>query len=105
MPQQVLNARSLKCTVVLDPAEVAQLVAPDGHPRVVVTIQLPDRRLTVDVNAKAVRKALALIREQGPDGVAVIMTGKLVGNTIAEAGLVAQPRPPKPQAVAEAAAA
>jgi hypothetical protein len=43
---QVLNARVLKCTVVLDPVEVAQLVAPDGKPRVVIDIRLPDRRVT-----------------------------------------------------------
>ena len=28
MPQPVLNARAIKCTIVLDPAEVAQIVAP-----------------------------------------------------------------------------
>ena len=30
MPQQILNSRALKATLVLDPAEVAQLVSPDG---------------------------------------------------------------------------
>ena len=34
MPQPILNARAMKVTVVLDPVEVAQLVAPDGQPRV-----------------------------------------------------------------------
>ena len=36
MPQPILNARAMKVTVVLDPVEVAQLVAPDGQPRVAV---------------------------------------------------------------------
>jgi hypothetical protein len=27
MPQPVLNARALKCTIVLEPTEVAQIVA------------------------------------------------------------------------------
>ena len=40
---QVLNARALKCTIVLDPAEVAQLVVPDGNPRTVIAIQLLKR--------------------------------------------------------------
>jgi hypothetical protein len=40
---QILNARALKCAVVLDPAEVVQLVAPDGKPRVVIDILLPER--------------------------------------------------------------
>jgi ribosomal protein S3 len=98
----ILNARALKCTVVLEPAEVAQLVAPDGKPRVVLAIRLPDRRVSVDLNAKSVRKAVAAIAEHGPDGVAVIVQGKLVGDAITEAGIVAQPKV-KPQTAAAAA--
>jgi hypothetical protein len=97
-----LNARAMKVTIVLDPAEVAQLVAPDGKPRVVIDIRLPDRRVSVDLNAKSVRKAVATIGEHGPDGIAVIIQGKLLGDTITEAGLVAQPKV-KPAAAAEAA--
>jgi hypothetical protein len=81
---------------------VAQIVAPDGKPRVVIDIQLPDRRVTVDLNAKSVRKVLATIGEHGPDGVAVILQGKLVGDSTTEAGIVAQPKV-RPQAAAEAA--
>lgn len=99
--QQILNARALKCTVVLDPAEAAQLAAPDGQSRVVLAIRLPDRRLSVDLNAKSVRKVVAAIAEHGPDGVAVIIQGKLVGDAITEAGIVAQPKA-KPQAAAAA---
>ena len=80
MPQPVLNARALKCTIVLDPAEVAQIVASDGKPRTVIAIRLPDRRVSADLNAKSVRKAVATISEHGPDGVAVIIQGKLVGD-------------------------
>ena len=80
--QSILNARALKCTIVLDPAEVAQLVAPDGKPRTVIAIRLPDRRVSADLNAKSVRKAVAAISEHGPDGVAVIIQGKLVGNSL-----------------------
>ena len=98
---QIQNARALKCTIVLDPAEVAQIAATDGKPRVVIDIRLPDRRVSVDLNAKSVRKAVAAIGEHGPDGVAVIIQGKLVGDAIAEAGIVAQPKV-KPQAAAEA---
>jgi hypothetical protein len=99
---QVLNARTLKCTIVLDPAEVAQLVAPDGQPRVVLAIRLPDRRVTADLAAKSVRRALVTINEHGPDGVSVIVQGKLVGDTITEAGIMAQPKV-RPQTVVEAA--
>ena len=101
MPQP-LNARAMKVTVVLDPAEVAQIVAPDGKPRTVIDIRLPDRRVSVDLNAKSVRKVVAAIGEHGPHGIAVIVQGKLVGDTIAEAGIVAQPKV-KPAAAAAAA--
>jgi hypothetical protein len=101
MPQPVLNARAIKCTVVLDPTEVVQIVVPDGKPRTVIAIRLPDRRVSVDLNAKSVRKAVATISEHGPDGVAVIIQGKLVGDLITEAGIAAQPKV-KPQ-TAEAA--
>jgi hypothetical protein len=100
---QILNARALKCTIVLDPVEVAQLVAPDGKPRVVIDIRLPDRRLSVDLNAKSVRRALATIGEHGPDGVSVIVQGRLTGDTITEAGLMAQPKVRPQTAAAEAA--
>jgi hypothetical protein len=102
MPQPILNALALKCTVVLDPAEVAHIVAPDGRPRVVIAIRLPDRRVSADLNAKSVRKAVATITEHGPDGVAVIIQGKLVGDAITEAGIVAQPKA-RSQTVAVAA--
>jgi hypothetical protein len=92
MPQPILSARALKVTVVFDPAEVAQIVAPDGKPRVAITIRLPDRRVSADLNAKSVRRALATIAEHGPDGVSVVVQGKLVGDIIEEAGIMAQPK-------------
>jgi ribosomal protein S3 len=57
--------------------------------------------VSADINAKSVRKAAATIGEHGPDGVAVIIQGKLVGDTIAEAGIVAQPKV-RPQTAAAA---
>lgn len=41
-------------------------------------------------------------REHGPDGVSVVVQGKLVGDAITEAGIFAQPKV-RPQAAAEAA--
>ena len=58
---QILNARALKVTAVLDPTEVALIVAPDGQPRVAIDIRLPDRRVSAELNAKSVRRALAVI--------------------------------------------
>jgi hypothetical protein len=101
--QSILNARALKCTIVLDPAEVAQLVAHEGKPRTVIAIRLPDRRVSADLNAKSVRKAVAAISEYGPDGVAVIIQGKLVGDIVTEAGIVPQPKVRQQAAVTAAA--
>jgi hypothetical protein len=98
MPQPILNARALKCTIVLDPVEAAQIGAADGKPRVVIGIRLPDRRVS-DLNAKSPRKALAAISEYGPDGVAVVIQGKLVGGDVnTEAGTSrSRTRGPRPR--------
>jgi hypothetical protein len=96
---QILTAKSMKVTVVLDPAEVALLEAPDGKPRVAIAIRLPDRRVSVDLSAKSVRKAIVAIREHGSDNVAAIIQGKLAGDTIIEAGLVAQAKVKPPEVV------
>jgi hypothetical protein len=45
---------------------------------------------------------IAAISEYGPDGVAVVIQGKLVGDVLTEAGIVAQPKV-RPQTAAVAA--
>ena len=93
-----LTTRALKCTVLLDPAELESLALVDGIPRVQLTIHVADgRTVTADIAAKAVRKARAVIAEYGAAGVAALLQGKLgPGDVLLEAGLVAQPRAPKP---------
>jgi ribosomal protein S3 len=39
-----------------------------------------------------VRRAVAAITENGPDGVALVLSGRLDGGAIAEAGLSAMPK-------------
>jgi hypothetical protein len=92
-PELRLTAKAIKTTLVLAPEELltAARSLPEGQ-RVPVRIDAAGRRLTASLNAKSVRKVLATIKESGPDGVAVILQGKLVGDAIEEAGLVAQPR-------------
>ena len=91
-----LTARSLKATLVLEPAQLAELVVRDGVPRVQLRIEVDGRTVTTDIAAKSARKALATIREQGPDGVMAILQGKLgTGDVLLEAGLVVQPKAPK----------
>jgi hypothetical protein len=105
MPHPVLTTRALKCTVLLDPAEVEALVLVEGMPRVQLNVRTADgsRTVTADIAAKAVRKAQAVIAEHGTDGVAALLQGKLgTGDVLLEAGLVCQVKVRHP-AAAEAA--
>ena len=100
----ILTTRALKCTVLLDPAEVEALVLVEGMPRVQLNVRAADgRTVTADIAAKAVRKAQAVIAEHGTDGVAALLQGKLgMGDVLLEAGLVCQVKIQRP-AAAEAA--
>jgi hypothetical protein len=92
----VVTAKSgLKVTAVLEAAELLDVAVPDGKPRLVLTIRLPDGTVTADLNSKSVRRAVAAIREQGAEAVAAILQGRLSGGTIAEAGLSVQPKGPR----------
>jgi hypothetical protein len=104
MPQ--LTARSIKVTLVLDAAEVAdvlqQTVAVADTP-VPFAINVEGRRLRCNFAAKSVRNCLVTLHEHGPANVAVSVQGKLMrDDTIAEAGLVAQVKVPKPEPMAAA---
>src|SRR3954447_13237610 len=98
MPVAAVTARAIKVTIVLDPAQLAEALAPfeQASGRVPLEITVDGRTLRADFAAKAVRKALGAVREHGHAGVAVLVQGKrMADNSIAEAGLLAQPRGPK----------
>ena len=97
-----LNAKAIKVTLVLTPAEVAAIQLPPGG-RTVLTIVVDGHKLSADVAVKSLRKAQTVIAEHGPEGTATIIQGKLVGNSVTEAGLVAQPKLKPATAVPEAA--
>jgi hypothetical protein len=60
-----------------------------------------NRTVTADIAAKGLRKALAGVADFGAGGGALILQGRLeAGDVLAEAGLVAQAKVPKPAAVA-----
>jgi hypothetical protein len=75
----------LKVVAVVDPAELLDVPVPDGKPRVELTIHLPQGSVTADLSAKSVRRAIALVREHGPEAVAAIVQGRLSGSQIAAA--------------------
>jgi hypothetical protein len=62
-----LTARVLKCTVLLDPAEIEALALVDGIPRVQLSIRIADgRTVTADIAAKAVRKEHGAAQPKAP---------------------------------------
>jgi hypothetical protein len=68
-----VTAGKLKVTCVIQGDELLAVPVPDGKPRVMLRVKLPDRVLSADVAAKSVRKAQASIRELGADNVALVL--------------------------------
>jgi hypothetical protein len=96
-----LTAKTLKATVVLDPAELAGFTVPNGLKSFPIAVTVAGRTLKAELNPKTLRKCLAQITEAGEAGVAVVLQGKLeAGDVLAEAGIVAQIKTPKPAAAA-----
>jgi len=78
-------------TLVLDAAVLGKIELPTGAPAPLFVIEAGGRRVSGQVSAKGLRKAIATIAEHGPEQVAVILQGKLEpGDVIAKAGLVVQ---------------
>jgi hypothetical protein len=95
-----LNAKALKITMVLDPAEVAAIRVPYDAQRMTLSIAVGDRMITADIATKSIRKAKATIAETGPEGCVALIQGKLdAEDKVIDAGLSAQPKMVK--AVAE----
>jgi hypothetical protein len=92
----MLVGKAIKASVGLDPAAVAALSIPNGQPRVVLQISAGGRLLSADIAAKALRKVGATITEAGFENVVIVVQGKLEGDRLTEAGIVAQIKTPKP---------
>jgi hypothetical protein len=98
MPAATLTARSLKCTLVLDPVAVRDALAPlqTATERIQLAIAVDGRTVRCDLAPKAVRRCFNAIETYGAEAVAVILQGKLQhdgkGDVLSEAGLLAQPK-------------
>lgn len=96
-----VTAQKLKCTLVIRGDELLNVPAPDGVPRVVLRVKLPDRVVSADIATKSLRRAQTAVRESGAENVACILQGVLVANdVIVDAGLSAQPKTVKKDAAA-----
>ena len=90
----MLTGRTIKATIVLNPAEVAGLDVPDSGKSFSINLTVGETRMHVPLNAKSARKVVAQVRNAGMnDKVSVILQGKLllIGDTatLAEAGMAA----------------
>ena len=91
------TSRALKVTLMLDPAALVGVEVPPGTSRMPIVVTVDSRRVRAELSAKSVRRAATTVAELGPDAVAVILQGRLEpGDVIAEAGITAQPKGPKP---------
>jgi hypothetical protein len=91
-----LESRALKVTTLLDPAALVGVEVPNGLSKATLRVTVDGRTVTAEVNAKSLRRAVTTISAAGPEGVAVIVQGKLEANgVLAEAGIAAQPKAPK----------
>jgi hypothetical protein len=95
-----LTARALKVTMVLDPAALLRVMVPDGLPRATLKITVDRRAYTASIAAKNLRRAVTTITNEGAENFALVLMGNLVGETIEEAGLAAQPKGPRPMEAA-----
>jgi hypothetical protein len=90
------TAKSIKVTLVIDPAPLARVQIPNGTSRVALSVAVAGRNLRADLNAKSARRAIATIAAtiaaHGPEAVACILQGRLDGDMVLEAGLAVQPR-------------
>jgi ribosomal protein S3 len=95
---KTLHAKSLKVSLVLDAAEVVAQAPRAAVPasRVGFRIEVSGLSLTASLNAKSVRRAIATIHESGAEMVAVVLSGRLSGDAIEDAGVSALPKGPKP---------
>jgi hypothetical protein len=92
-----LHATSIKVTIVLDPIEVMGVSASAGSGLVPITIHVAGRILRAQFSPKSVRKARTAIEAAPPDGIAVILQGRLAaGDVIEDAGVAAHPKGPRP---------
>jgi hypothetical protein len=94
-PPAVVSARSVKVSLVLDPAQVLEALTPFAavETRIAVAIDTPDRRLEADFAPRAVRRVLAAVAEYGIGNITVLIQGRLgAGDRVLEPALLAQPK-------------
>ena len=92
-----LTAKSLKATLVLDPAQITGIKIPDGIKQVPFSIVTEDGRTVIGTFAARSLRRVAAAAAAG--NVVIVVKGRLIsGDVLAEAGIEAMPKTPKPPA-------
>jgi len=65
---------------VLNAEAVSRIQVPNGQAKTVLTVTAGGRTIRAEVNSKSLRRVIATIGEVGPDGVAVVLQGRLGGS-------------------------
>jgi hypothetical protein len=91
----VLQAKAFKITAVIEAEAIASLNIPNAQPRLPLRIATASRTFRVELAAKSLRKVQAALAAAGPDGLTIIVQGRLEGEHLLDAGIAAQPRTPK----------
>jgi methylmalonyl-CoA mutase cobalamin-binding subunit len=83
--------------LVVDGSVLADYVVPEGGRRPRVLIAAGGRTVSAELNPNSLKKAIATIREHGPEAVAVVLQGNLgPGDVLEAAGIAAQLKGAKP---------
>lgn len=93
-----LTVRSIKTTLVVDAGQLIEVdpSATNGQAHVTAMIALEGQtgQLRTKFNARSLRKALATIAEHGAEQVVCVVSGRLVGDEIIDAGISVSPKAP-----------
>ena len=103
MPPLKLTVKSLKCTVVLTPDQIAGFDVPNGSGPVPFMIAIGGRRIAGTFNTRSLRRAVAAVATT-PGIANIIIQGTLTDTNTLEGAGISAPPPKAVQAVqAEAA--
>jgi hypothetical protein len=84
------TGKSIKVTIMLDPAEVADVVS-SAAPHLTISVVVGSRTLTGSIKTRTFKRTQAVIHQHGVGAVAVIVQGKLgLGGKLEEAAVIAQ---------------
>jgi hypothetical protein len=88
-----VKAKAFKLTCLLEPDAFAGVDVPNGQPKAMLRVHVGERVVKAEVNAKSLRRVIAQL---ATGEFHVIIQGKLEGDVLAEAGIVAQAQVAKP---------